>query len=86
MREGIGHDGLVNAVVHRSSSMMGDHIRVSICDDRLVAASPGRAPGIVDLRDPLELARFARNPRIARVCSDLRFGQEPGEGIRRVFE
>ena len=30
--------------------------------------------------------RFARNPRIARVCADLDYGQELGEGIRRMFE
>ena len=33
-----------------------------------------------------DIARFARNPRITRVCADLRFGQEFGEGIRCVFE
>jgi CRP-like cAMP-binding protein len=47
---------------------------------------PGRFPGIVDLTDPRVAPRFARNPRIARVCSDLHFGQELGEGIRRIFE
>jgi len=79
-------EGIVNAVVHRSYSMVGDHIRVSIFDDRIEVSSPGRFPGLVDLSDPLETTRFARNPRIARVCSDLNFGQELGEGIRRIFE
>ena len=79
-------EGLVNAVVHRSYSISGDHIRVSVFDDRIEFESPGRFPGIVDLADPPTLTRFARNPRIARVCADLRFGQELGEGIRRMFE
>lgn len=79
-------EGIVNAVVHRSYSMMGDHIRVEIFDDRMEVSSPGRFPGLVDLSDPLETVRFARNPRIARVCADLNFGQELGEGIRRIFE
>jgi ATP-dependent DNA helicase RecG len=79
-------EGMVNAVIHRSYSMAGDHIRVEIFDDRLEIASPGRFPGLVDLSDPLHATRFARNPRIARVCADLRFGQELGEGIRRIFE
>lgn len=79
-------EGLVNAVVHRSYSMGGDHIRVTIFDDRIEFESPGRFPGVVDLSDPPALTRFARNPRIARVCADLRFGQELGEGIRRMFE
>lgn len=79
-------EGLVNAVVHRSYSAAGDHIRVAIFDDRIEFESPGRFPGVVDLGDPPKITRFARNPRIARVLADLRFGQELGEGIRRMFE
>lgn len=79
-------EGIVNAVVHRSYSMVGDHIRVEIFDDRIEVSSPGRFPGLVDLGDPLKATRFARNSRIARVCADLNFGQELGEGIRRIFE
>ncbi|MCY4555457.1 MAG: putative DNA binding domain-containing protein [Chloroflexi bacterium] len=79
-------EGLVNAVIHRSYSIGGDHIRVEIFDDRVEIESPGRFPGVVDMRDPLEISRFARNPRVARVCADLRLAQELGEGIRRIFE
>jgi ATP-dependent DNA helicase RecG len=79
-------EGLVNAVVHRSYSVAGDHIRVELFDDRIEIASPGRFPGIVDLTDLRNVPRFARNPRIARVCADLDFGQELGEGIRRIYE
>lgn len=79
-------EGIVNAAIHRSYSAAGDHIRVDIFDDRIEISSPGRFPGLVDMSDPLETTRFARNPRIARVCADLNFGQELGEGIRRMFE
>lgn len=79
-------EGVVNAVVHRSYSMAGDHIRVSIFPDRVEIESPGRFPGLVDPARPLDIARFARNPRIARVCHDLGITQEKGEGIRRIFE
>jgi ATP-dependent DNA helicase RecG len=79
-------EGIVNAAIHRSYSVAGDHIRVEIFDDRIEISSPGRFPGLVDVADPLSATRFARNPRIARVCSDLNFGQELGEGIRRMFE
>jgi ATP-dependent DNA helicase RecG len=86
----IPHDAwlaaIVNAVVHRSYSVSGDHIRVEIFDDRVEVESPGRFPGVVDISDPLNITRFARNPRIARVCADLAFGQELGEGVRRMFE
>ena len=66
--------------------MQGDHIHVDIYDDRIVIESPGRFPGLVDTSNPLEITRFARNPRIARVCTDLRITQELGEGIRRIFD
>lgn len=78
-------EGLVNAVVHRSYSMMGDHVRVEIFPNRVEISSPGRFPGIVDPGKPLEIDRYARNPRIARVCSDLGITRELGEGIRRMF-
>lgn len=79
-------EGVVNAAIHRSYSLGGDHIRVEIFDDRIEVESPGRFPGLISLADPLHATRFARNPRIARVCSDLAFGQELGEGIRRMFQ
>ena len=79
----------MNAVVHRSYSLSGDHIRFEIFDDRMEVSSPGRFPGLVDLTYPLgalSALRFARNPRVARVCFDLQFGQELGEGIQRMFD
>ncbi|WP_223202469.1 ATP-binding protein [Propioniciclava sp. MC1595] len=79
-------EGLVNAVVHRSYSMMGDHIRVEIFPNRLEIFSPGRFPGLADPRHPLQISRFARNPRIARVLSDMGVTRELGEGIKRMFE
>ena len=79
-------EGLVNAVVHRSYSLMGDHIRVEIFPNRIQITSQGRFPGLVDPTKPLEIDRYARNPRISRVCSDLGITRELGEGIRRMFD
>ena len=79
-------EGLVNAVVHRSYSIAGDSIRFEIYEDRVEIVSPGRFPGLADLTKPLDVVRYARNPRVARVCADLRIAQELGEGIRRIFE
>lgn len=79
-------EGLVNAVVHRSYSMMGDHVRVEIFPNRMEISSPGRFPGLVDPDKPLSISRYARNPRIARVCADLGIARELGEGIKRMFE
>jgi ATP-dependent DNA helicase RecG len=79
-------EGLVNAVVHRSYSLAGDHVRVEIFPDRIEITSPGRFPGLADPSRPLDISRYARNPRIARVCTDLRITRELGEGIKRMFE
>lgn len=79
-------EGLVNAVLHRSYSMAGDHVRVEIFPNRIEISSPGRFPGLVDPTRPLDITRYARNPRLARVCSDLGIAQELGEGIRRIYD
>ena len=77
-------EGLVNAVVHRSYSYQGDHIRVEIFPNRIEISSPGRFPSFADPADPASIMRYARNPRIARACAELGYGQELGEGIRRM--
>lgn len=79
-------EALVNAVIHRSYSIAGDSVRIEIFPDRIEIASPGRFPGLVDPTRPESIARHARNPRIARVCSDLGIAQELGEGIQRIFD
>lgn len=78
-------EGLVNAVLHRSYSLAGDHIRVEIFPDRIEISNPGRFPGHADPNDPGTLVRSARNPRIARVCADMGTARELGEGIVRIF-
>lgn len=79
-------EGIVTAAVHRSYSNAGDHVHVDVFDDCIEIESPGRFPGLVDFEHPERMTRFARNPRIARVCADLRIGQEPGKGVRRMFD
>jgi ATP-dependent DNA helicase RecG len=78
-------EAIVNAVIHRSYSIGGDHIRVEIFQDRLEVESPGRLPGLVRLEN-IRSTRFARNPRVARAMSDLGYGRELGEGVNRMFE
>lgn len=78
-------EGLVNAVLHRSYSMSGDHVRVEIFPNRIEIENPGRFPGLADPAKPLSISRYARNPRIVRVCSDLGIARELGEGIKRIF-
>jgi ATP-dependent DNA helicase RecG len=78
-------EGLVNAVLHRSYSLSGDHIRVELFPDRIEISNPGRFAGHANPNDPDTLVRSARNPRIARVCADLGTARELGEGIVRMF-
>ena len=56
-----------------------------IFPNRVEITSPGRFPGLANPSRPLEVTRYARNPRIARVCADLGITRELGEGIRRLF-
>jgi ATP-dependent DNA helicase RecG len=78
-------EAVVNAVVHRSYSMAGDHTRIELFYDRLEVESPGRLPGLVRI-ETIRSTRFARNPRIARALADLGYGRELGEGVDRMFE
>jgi hypothetical protein len=78
-------EGLVNAVLHRSYCMAGDHVRVEIFPNRIEIENPGRFPGLTDPSKPLSISRYARNPRVVRVCSDLGIARELGEGIKRIF-
>ena len=75
----------MNALIHRSYSLGGDHIRVELFRDRVEVESPGRLPGLVR-EDNIRSTRFARNPRLARAMSDLGYGRELGEGVDRMFE
>jgi ATP-dependent DNA helicase RecG len=78
-------EAVVNAAVHRSYTVGGDHIRVELFEDRLEVESPGRLPGLVRI-ETIRSTRFARNPRVARAIADLGYGRELGEGVNRMFE
>ena len=77
-------EGIVNAFIHRSYSLSGDYIHIELYPTRVEIISPGVFPGFAKTTDLLKISRFARNPRIARVCTELHFGQELGEGIKRM--
>ena len=79
-------EAMVNAVIHRAYSNYGDHIRLIVFDDRIEVESPGRFPGLSSPKDLTKVRRYARNPRIARVMAELDYGQELGEGLRRMVD
>lgn len=77
-------EGIVNAVTHRDYSIAGDHIRVTMFDDRLEIFSPGKLPNIVTLAT-MKNTRFSRNPRIARFLAEFGWVKELNEGVNRIY-
>ena len=77
-------EGIVNAVAHREYGMTGSHIKVAMFDDRLEITSPGKLPNIVTV-DNIQMTRYSRNPRIARVLTEFGWVRELNEGVKRIF-
>ena len=77
-------EGLVNAVTHRDYSNTGEHIRISMYDDRLEILSPGRLPNTVTLEN-MRTTRYARNPRIAKTLVAFGWVREMNEGVQRIY-
>lgn len=78
-------EGIVNALTHRKYSIYGQHILVSIFDNRIEIKSPGILPNIVTLENILT-ERFSRNPKIARVLSEFGWVKEMNEGVNRIYK
>jgi ATP-dependent DNA helicase RecG len=78
-------EGLINAVTHRNYAIAGDHIRISLYDDRMEILSPGKLPNIVTL-DNMRFTRYSRNPNIARVLAEMGWVRELNEGVQRIYD
>ena len=78
-------EGIVNAVLHRDYRVRGDHIRISMFDDRLEIFSPGKLPNTVTI-DNMKHTRFSRNPRIARILTEFGWVKELNEGVNRIYD
>lgn len=77
-------EGIVNAVTHRDYSYAGEHIRISMYDDRLEIISPGKLPNAVTLEN-MRTTRYARNPRIAKTLVAFGWVREMNEGVQRIY-
>lgn len=78
-------EGLINAVTHRNYALSGDHIRISMYDDRLEIQSPGKLPNIVTLEN-MRHTRYSRNPGIARTLAEFGWAKELNEGVQRIYD
>ena len=77
-------EGVVNAVTHREYGMSGSYIKITMFDDRLEIRSPDKLPNIVNI-DNIQITRYSRNPRIARVLTEFGWVRELNEGVKRIF-
>lgn len=80
----LGKNGITNAVLHRSYAISGEHTKVFIYDDRIEIISPGKLPGLVTIEN-IRNERYARNPQISRVLTDLGLVRELNEGVERIY-
>lgn len=78
-------EGTVNALCHRSYNLHGNCIYIKHFDDRLEISNSGPLPAQVTVKN-IRTERYARNPRIARVLSDMGYVRELNEGVPRIYE
>lgn len=77
-------EGIVNAICHRSYNLQGNSIYIRHYDDRLEIANSGPLPAQVTV-ETIQNERYSRNPRIARVLSEMGYVRELNEGVPRIF-
>jgi len=78
-------EGIVNAICHRSYNLQGNSIYIRHYDDRLEIANSGPLPAQVTV-ETIQKERYSRNPRIARVLSEMGYVRELNEGVPRIFK
>ena len=91
-------EGVVNAVIHRSYSLAGDHIRVETDPNRVEIESPGRFPGLAyrahrcrsagSRGTRVTLSQVARMSRLSRPAMERRYERgdlSPAAGPHRAM-
>jgi ATP-dependent DNA helicase RecG len=81
-------EALVNALAHRDYGLGSQCVEVWLFDDRMEVHSPGGLLPEVPIEALRERRRVhaSRNPRIARVLTELGVMRQQGEGIPRMIE
>ncbi len=76
---------LVNAVAHRDYNIYGSRVLIQMFADRIEFYSPGSFLEGITPKNLRESQR-SRNPTIARVLHDVKYLEEFGNGIDRIYE
>ena len=81
-------EALVNALAHRDYGIEGRCSEIYLFEDRLEIVSPGGLVEPVTIEALKERRRVhaSRNPRVARVLTELGIMRQQGEGIPRMIE
>lgn len=78
-------EGVVNALCHRSYNVQGNCINIKHFDDRLEITNSGPLPAQVTIEN-IQTERYARNPRVARILSEMGYVRELNEGVPRIYK
>jgi ATP-dependent DNA helicase RecG len=81
-------EALVNALAHRDYAIESRCSEVYIFEDRLEVTSPGGLvpPVTIEALQERRRVHASRNPRVARVLTELGIMRQQGEGIPRMIE
>lgn len=78
-------EGIVNSLTHRSYNLQWNVIYIKHFDDRIEISNSWPLPSIVTVENIKE-TRFSRNPRIARVLSEMWYVRELNEWVNRIYD
>jgi len=76
---------IVNALTHRSYNLQWNVTYIKHFNDRLEISNSWPLPSIVTVENIKE-TRFSRNPRIARVLSEMWYVRELNEWVNRIYD
>lgn len=77
-------ESVVNAFAHRDYTLHAD-IRIEFYDNRVEVHSPGPIPEGLSVEDILDGSNARRNPTVVHILDKIRFMENFGSGIRRIY-
>lgn len=78
-------EAIVNAFAHRDY-LLHSNIKVELFDDHLEILSPGGIPDGLTLEEVKDGMTAVRNPQLVHILDKLKYIENYGTGIRRIYE